>query len=136
MNVPRTTYRHFGLALAMATLPIFAFGVHAQSEGGGRPQGNNGNRGNSAAEFEFQWNSPDDVTVSSSKDLSHVVIMYCSGEVVKYDDLDVGQEANFSGNGAIDSISAKAGTSTAVSWEPVEHCSGSNEEPGGDEIPR
>lgn len=131
MDVSHTTCRHFGLALTLAALPIFTFGVHAQPPGGG-PHENNGNLGNSAAEFEFQWNSADDVTVSSTKDLSHVVIIYCSGEVVKYDDLDVGPEANFSGNGAIDSISAKAGTSTEVAWEPLEHCDG----PSEDEIPR
>lgn len=100
----RTKLRRFMPALIAFSLPVVGANAAPNQH--------------STAEFTFTWNAADSVTVSSTKDLSNVVILYCSGESVKFDNLSVGQQETFSGDGAISSISAKAGTSTGVVWSP------------------
>ena len=49
------------------------------------------------------------ITVSSSKDLSHVVLNYCDGSSFKFDNLSIGSSATFSQNKQIQSATVKAG---------------------------
>lgn len=84
---------------------------------------------NSAADIDVEWQAPDQVAVTSTKDLSNVTIMYCDGSVEKLDDLEDGHhELTLSGNGPIYAVAAKSGTTTVTEWNPL-GCDSADETP-------
>ena len=110
-------------------IPVFTFAALALAGTNASADPENAHAKSSSG-VDVSW-STDGVAISATKDISNVIVMYCTGETEKFDDLDVGPETSF--DGAIHSLIVKAGTTETLSVNyggcPVDEPDGGEEQP-------